>query len=116
VVKEWTPACIKQRLHYHNIVPWLFWKFTYDGIQPDKVVEHLKKDLPILFVTVENDHSVPAQSTVNLIEQLKQSGHEHVHHKHLLQGKHGRLLAGPDAQEYKEALRAFFNRYVTHIQ
>lgn len=112
VVKEWTPDCIKEYMHYRSIVPWLFWRFSYDGIQPYKVVDQLKKDLPILFVTVENDHSVPAQSTINLIEMLMQAGHTNVHHKHLMQGRHGKLLAGPDADQYKEALRSFFQKYV----
>ena len=43
IIKEWTPDIIKKYMHYRTIANVLFWRFSYDGIQPYKVVEHLKK-------------------------------------------------------------------------
>ncbi len=107
IVKEYTPACIALK----NIVPWAFWQFSHDGIQPGKVIHEITEDIPMLFITVENDHSVPVSSTHNLMQTRQANGHKHMHHVHLMQGRHGKLLKGPEAERYQQALHSFFAQY-----
>lgn len=107
IVKEYTPACIALK----NIVPWAFWQFNFDGIQPGKVIHEITEDIPMLFVTVENDHSVPVSSTHNLMQLRQANGHQNMHHLHLMQGRHGKLLKGPEAERYQQTLHSFFAQY-----
>lgn len=94
-----------------KLVPLIFRKFDFNGIQPDNAIDKITQDIPMLFVTVQNDHMVPLECAHNLIHKRKASNHQNVHHLHLAQGKHGKLLLGPDAHIYKQALHAFFAQY-----
>lgn len=107
VVKEYTPEWMALK----NIVPLMFWQFSHDGIQPGKVIHEITQDIPMLFVTVENDHSVPVSSTHNLMQALHDNGHKNIHHLHLTQGRHGKLLNGPEAERYQQTLHSFFAQY-----
>lgn len=94
-----------------KLVPLIFRKFDFNGIQPDNVIDQITEDVPMLFVTVEHDHMVPLVCAENLISKRKQNNYRHVHHLHLMQGKHGKLLLGPDAHMYKQTLHTFFAHY-----
>lgn len=94
-----------------KLVPLIFRKFDFNGIQPDNAIDQIAEDIPMLFVTVENDHMVPLVCTHNLMRKRREKSHEHIHHVHLMQGKHGKLLLGPDAHLYKQTLHSFFARY-----
>lgn len=106
-VQEYTPAWFALK----NIAPLLFWQFSYDGIQPGKVIHEITHNIPMLFVTVENDHSVPVSSTQNLIQALHEHDHKNIHHLHLTQGRHGKLIKGPEAERYQQTLHSFFAQY-----
>jgi pimeloyl-ACP methyl ester carboxylesterase len=107
VVTAYTPEWVALK----NIVPLAFWQFSHDGIQPGKVIHEITEDIPMLFVTVENDHSVPVTSTHNLMQARQANGHKNMHHLHLMQGRHGKLLKGADAKIYEQTLHSFFAQY-----
>lgn len=89
----------------------MFWKLNFKGIFPIKVINHIHEDIPMLFITIENDHLVPNYSTHNLMNARAKCGYQNMHHLHLMQGRHGKLLLGPDAEIYKQAVHAFFAQY-----
>jgi pimeloyl-ACP methyl ester carboxylesterase len=107
IVKTYTPEWVALK----NLAPLMFWQFSHDGIQPGKVIHEITQDIPMLFVTVENDHSVPVSSTHNLMQARFANGHKNMHHLHLMQGRHGKLLKGPEAERYQQALHSFFAQY-----
>lgn len=114
-VQTWVPdivhAYTPNWFALKNIVPLMFWQFSHDDIQPGKVIHEITQDIPMLFVTVENDHSVPVSSTHNLMQKLRQQEHKNIHHLHLLEGRHGKLLKGPQADHYQQTLHSFFAQY-----
>lgn len=89
-------------------IPLIFRKFSFDGIQPLKVIDDIKDDIPMLFVTVEGDHMVPLVCTQNLIGKRKMQQHQNLYHLHLNKGRHGKLLLGPAFDQYTEIIHAFF--------
>lgn len=100
------PACA---LNY--AIRGMFWQFDPHGILPLNVIHHITEDIPMLFVTVESDHSVPLESTHNLLRARRDTGHRHCHHLHLLQGRHGKIMLGPDATIYQDTVEAFYAHY-----
>ncbi len=100
------PACV-----IRTIVSWLFWQFDPEGICPDKLIDQIKQDIPMLFVTVEDDHSVPIECAHKLLAARKELGHRNCHHLHLMQGRHGKIMQGPDAHIYQGIAHAFYAHY-----
>lgn len=108
--------------HHHTLKPLgdyarMFFKLLFPkcdldhGIFPSNQINKIETDIPMLFVSVENDASIPLKCVLNLIEQRKDAKHQHVHHIHLQNGKHGNLMSGEDAEKYQNAGHAFFARY-----
>jgi hypothetical protein len=89
----------------------MFWKLNFKGIFPIKVIRHIHEDIPILFLTIEDDHLVPNYSTQNLIKERQECGYQNMYHIHLMHGRHGKLLLGPDTETYKQAIHAFFAQH-----
>ncbi len=100
------PACL-----IRTIIPWVFWQFDPHGVCPDKVIDQIEQDIPMLFVTVEDDHSVPIECARKLLAARKNQGHSNCHHLHVMQGRHGKIIQGPDAETYKRIAHAFFAHY-----
>lgn len=90
----------------------LFYRCDLDnGMFPENQINRIDKDIPMLFVSVENDRSVPLKSIESLITKRKDENHKNVYHIHLSSGKHGRLLAGDQGELYQNVGHAFFARY-----
>lgn len=94
-----------------NAIPLIFWQFNPHGLFPVHTIKLIDEDIPMLFVTVENDHSVPPTSALNLLNIRKQSGFINGYHLHLLSGRHGKLMAGPSATLYQNVVHAFYAHY-----
>lgn len=92
-------------------IPLIFWQFDPQGLFPVDAIKLIDKDIPMLFVTVENDHSVPPASAINLLNIRKELGFTNGYHLHLPSGRHGKLMAGPNATLYQNVVHAFYAHY-----
>lgn len=94
-----------------NAIPLIFWQFDPHGLMPIDTIHRINEDIPMLFVTVENDHSVPPMSAINLLNIRKEDGFINGYHLHLPSGRHGKLMAGPSATLYQNVVHAFYAHY-----
>jgi len=97
-----------------NFCKSVFYRFSsydQDGIHPRDIVENINPDLPVLLVCSKEDIVIPYQSTVNLYQQLIETGHEHVYLLVLDRGWHARLLWSADGERYQNVVHAFYRRY-----
>lgn len=95
----------------HNLIRFVFSQYKKHGITPLKVVDNIPKNLPILIICSEEDSRVPARSSENLANALREAGLTNVHCVRLSHGFHGHLIQGPDGQIYRNAVHAFYKRY-----
>jgi len=95
----------------HNIVRFIFSQYKKRGVSPLSVVANIPKNIPILIVCSKEDARVPAWSSENLAQALKDAGHPMVHCVTLERGVHGKLIKGPDGQTYRNAVHAFYQKY-----
>lgn len=87
-------------------------QFNHQGIVPIKLIGQIPKDMPILLITSRNDMTVPCECTINIYNQLRDTGHDHVHIL-ILQKAYHRFYAGckEERELYKETVHAFYKRY-----
>jgi hypothetical protein len=95
----------------HNIVRFIFSQYKRRGISPISVAANIPKNIPILIVCSKEDARVPAWSSENLAQALKDADHPMVHCITLEHGVHGQLIKGPDGQTYRNTVHAFYKKY-----
>lgn len=95
----------------HNIVRFIFSQYKKRGISPISVAANIPQNIPILIVCSKEDTRVPAWSSENLAQALKDAGHPMVHCITLERGVHGQLIKGPDGDKYRNATHAFYKKY-----
>ncbi len=95
----------------HVILSSLFWQHSRSGEQALDSIELLDKNLPILLICSKQDTLVPASSTITLYARLKAVGHKNTHIFIAEQGKHGKILEGPDREHYQKAVHDFNQKY-----
>lgn len=78
---------------------------------PIDVVNKIPYEIPILFVCTKQDTTVPSGSTKNLYQALLHDGHDKVHLIEVDQGKHGKILQGPDGEAYQNGVMLFYKTY-----
>lgn len=83
-----------------------FGSYNASGPHPIYSVQEIPKDLPVLFVCVENDNQVPTSSTIKLAYELVRSKHKHVYLWMAKQGIHANIFC----DEYKRILNAFIKK------
>lgn len=114
-------SLVRRRLHLgwvpwltatvNYLVPYVFRQYDKNGIKPIDVIQNLPKELPILIVCSKQDTLVPASSSIDLYELLRETGHDHAYLLVLDDGEHSKLVFGSDVQRYKDVLNAFCKRY-----
>jgi hypothetical protein len=95
----------------HNIVRFIFSQYKKRGVSPVSVATNIPKHIPILIVCSKEDARVPAWSSENLAQALKDAGHPMVHCITLERGVHGKLIKGPDGEMYRNVTHAFYQKY-----
>lgn len=104
----WIPGL--PALVHRFLVPRWYPEYNPSGIQPNAVITKLP-DIPILMIASQQDRRVPVRSTAALYSALMRSAHDDAHMLVLQHGVHGGLVDGPDAERYKHAVLAFYERY-----
>ncbi len=102
----WMPLVVGK-----SIMKFRFPMLEIDGIVPSKTIEWFPADIPVMFVHSRQDRVVPVESSRALYHHLVTKGYEHAYYVELEQGAHGKVMWGPDAALYQEAVHAFFKRY-----
>jgi hypothetical protein len=77
------------------------------------LVDSFPKDLPIAFITAEQDVAVPPTNTLRLAEALKQAGHQQVHILVLKHASHDSYVTGhpDDRRRYFEVVTELRKKY-----
>ncbi len=95
----------------HFILSSIFWQHSTQGEQALDAVPLLDKNLPILLICSKQDPLVPASSTIALYEKLQTLGYKNSHIFIAEQGKHGKIIEGPDKEKYQKAIDDFNQKY-----
>lgn len=86
-------------------------KYKVDAQQPIDVIKNIPPDRASLIVCSLEDKLVPAQSSYNNYQVLRDSGHKHAYVLVLEKGKHAKLLQGPNGDQYTYVAHAFCKKY-----
>ena len=88
-----------------------------NGIAADdlKVIKEVaRKQIPLFFISSEEDNIVPAPCTNMIYYMLKKKGHKHCYLAALKKGKHANILISNTEEEAKHcvyAIHAFYKKY-----
>jgi alpha-beta hydrolase superfamily lysophospholipase len=100
----------------HKIVKKYHAKYDKDAPSPLDMVQHIRnKELPILIICSKKDELIPWTSSYRLYEEFKNQGFTHVHIFISSRGKHVKILEDRYAHLYKEAVDAFYKKYVYYL-
>lgn len=94
-----------------SLIGCIFWQYSDSGVHPIDVVTKIDHQIPILFVSLKNDHLVPCYLTKRLVEKLISNGHKKVHHLILENGQHGKPLADEEGKALQACIQAFSKFY-----
>ena len=101
--------------HIHQFSAYIFKKrfpsLDLEGPVPQKTVQKLPLDLPILLIHSHKDELIPLESSRALYVQLCNAGHKKAHFVELSEGKHAQLFKHHDADLYHRTVHSFFKRY-----
>lgn len=86
-------------------------KYKVNAQQPIDVIKNIPLDRATLIVCSLEDKLVPAQSSYNNYQALRDSGHKHAYVLVLEKGKHAKLLQGPSGDQYTYVAHAFCKKY-----
>jgi len=103
---EWLPLSYGE-----SIAETIFKRYTRYGTTPAGSLENIPKEMPILIICSQEDHLVPAESSINVYKKLIESGHEHTYIFITNQGRHAAILSGPDGEKYEQVVNAFYKKY-----
>lgn len=102
----WLPVSVCQ-----SIMAFRFPILETDGIMPSKTIDWFPAQVPLMFIHSREDRVCPVESSRALYRHLISKGHEHVYYLELEHGAHGKVMWGPDAALYQEAVHGFFKNY-----
>lgn len=109
VKKSFVLKCLAP--YKHALLTAIFKKHVLGKYQPINYAPMVPQEVPILIVTSTSDRLVPAESSIELYQALKNSGHKKVHLLVLDHGKHGFLIQGKDQEIYTTVVHAFYKKY-----
>ena len=91
-------------------------KYKHNQESPLDAVRHpsFPMDIPIAFITSEVDTTVPKENTMNLIRELRQKNHPHLHHLELKYSHHSLMSLNheDDVREYYDFVHKLYNIYI----
>jgi hypothetical protein len=94
-----------------TIAEFIFKKYSRHGLSPAKCLENIPKDMPILIICSQEDHLVPASTSINVYKKLVESGHTDVYLFVTDHGRHAAILQGTDGEKYQWVVNAFYKKY-----
>jgi pimeloyl-ACP methyl ester carboxylesterase len=95
----------------HAFVSMVFPKYNPYGMQPITSAPTIRTDLPILIVCSKKDSLVPCSSSVSLYHALKKTGNNNVYLLKVTKGSHANILWGPQGENYRNVVHAFYKKY-----
>ena len=94
-----------------------FRNYKEDGIQPIHTAAHIPKEIPVLLISSDQDTLIPAWSTKNIYDSLRQSGHKKTHLLACKNGVHGKILWSKDGKTMRNVVHAFYKQHnVPHYE
>lgn len=106
-LRQW----LAQFFAYYLLPIFIYPGYKPKGPKPIDVMSTISHKTALLLVCSKEDTFVPAISTINLYEKIKETGHEHVYLLLLDQGEHAKLLRGAEGALYQKVVHAFLQRY-----
>lgn len=95
-----------------SLMSFIFCKYKPDGIRPIDCAARIRKDLPILIIVSAKDGLVPVWSSINLYNELRNTGHENTFIVIFAEGKHAKLINNPkNGTPYRQVVHAFYQRF-----
>ena len=95
-----------------SLMSFIFCKYKPDGIRPIDCVSKIRKDLPILIIISAKDGLVPVWSSINLYQELRNTGHTNVYLVIFDDGKHAKLINHPkNGIVYRQVTHAFYQKF-----
>lgn len=104
IVGSMLSACITPIL---TALPVGLQNHTVFGVYPKDVVSNIPKDIPLLFISSKQDRLIPQQSTQNLVDILKKSGHKNVHNIVCNTGDHCKTVLHESNGQVREKVKEF---------
>jgi len=95
----------------HYLLGGLFWHHSAVGERAIESIAMIDTQVPILIVCSKQDQLIPSDSSILLYKTLRKRGHQKVHIFIAQQGRHGRILHGPDGTKYQQITHAFYKKY-----
>ncbi|MCX5921996.1 MAG: hypothetical protein NTX86_01580 [Candidatus Dependentiae bacterium] len=89
----------------------LFRNYRPNETQPINVAPDVPKDIPLLLISSDQDTLIPAQSTKNIYDVLRKSGHTKAYLLPCKIGSHGRILWGQEGQMFRNVVHAFYKHH-----
>ncbi len=106
---DWIPY-LKAMSPY--MVGCIFWSYSYAGAHPIDMAKEIDTNIPLLFISSEQDHLVNVTLTKKLVQTLIDAGHTKVHHLCLTEGRHGKLSVDERSRDVcRHAIHAFYAHY-----
>jgi len=94
-----------------TIAEFIFQRYTRHGFSPERCLENISKDIPILIICSKEDYLVPVSSSINIYKKLIAAGHKHTYIFITEHGEHSKILQGPDGERYQYVVNAFYKKY-----
>ena len=90
----------------------IFCKYKPNGIRPIDMAPKVRKNLPILIIISAKDGLVPVWSSINLYNELRATGHDHVYLMVFEDGKHAKLINhNAKGSAYRHVAHAFYQKF-----
>lgn len=93
------------------LVSCIFWQYSDNSIHPIDSIKKINTEIPIMFMSREDDYLVPSSLTQKLVDELYANGHTKTHHLQIKAGQHGKHILGPDGERMQCIVHAFYNYY-----
>lgn len=107
-LSSWTPNLQSTLLNGFTI-------YKTDQLSPLEAAMSFPLDLPIAFITSNIDTRVPPECTQNIIDRLRNRGHQKIYHLQLKNSPHSSmsLYDEDDKLEYLNFLNNLYNKYIS---
>ena len=91
-----------------------FSKYNLDQVSPIDAVKEIPHGIPVAFITSKMDKTVPEHLTMELIEIMRDYGHEKVHHCSLDHSGHETMTIGnpDDRNKYISFVENLYEQYI----
>lgn len=95
-----------------NLMSSIFCKYKPNGIRPIDMAAKIRTDIPILIVISAKDGLVPVWSSINLYNELRSTGHDHVYLIIFEDGRHAKLInQNCQGSFYRQVAHAFYQKH-----